>query len=78
MKIPACPVLPHNDTKARQIEDSETREETPGHERHDIRPVRDREAEGDSKLGVLVRIQYAAALNHRVSIGVVSYSERLI
>ena len=38
-------------------------------------PVRNREAEGDSKSGVLVRIQYAAALNRSVSLGVVSYSE---
>jgi hypothetical protein len=30
---------------------------------------------GDSKLGVSVRIQYAAALDRGVSLGVVSYSE---
>ncbi len=30
---------------------------------------------GDRRFGVLVRIQYAAALNRRVSLGVVSYSE---
>src|SRR5205807_5602217 len=41
--------------------------------RHDSDTVRDREASGDSKLDVLVRIQYAAALNRSVSLGVVSY-----
>ena len=32
-------------------------------------------SKGDSKLGVLVRIQYAVALNRGVSLGVVSYPE---
>jgi hypothetical protein len=41
-------------------------------------PVRGREARGDSKLDVPVRIQYAAALNRSVSLGVVLYSERAV
>ena len=32
-------------------------------------------AVGDRRFGVLVRIEYAAALNRRVSLGVVPYSE---
>ena len=67
-----------DDTKARRIE----YRSTGGHERkrrdtvgHDVRPVRDCEASGDSKLDVLVRIQYAAALNRWVSLGVVLYSD---
>jgi hypothetical protein len=32
-------------------------------------------AVGDRRFGVLVHIQYAAALNRRVSLGVVPYSE---
>ncbi len=43
--------------------------------RHACPAIRDCEAPGDSKLDVLVRIQYAAALNRSVSLGVVPYSE---
>ncbi len=46
--------------------------------RHACPAIRDREASGDSKLNVLVRIQYAAALNRSVSLGVVPYSERAV
>ena len=40
--------------------------------------IRDREAPGDRKSDVLVRIQYAAALNRSVSLGVAPYSERAV
>jgi hypothetical protein len=46
--------------------------------RHACPAIRDREAPGDSKLDVLVRIQDAAALNRSVSLGVVPYSERAV
>ncbi len=42
--------------------------------RHACPAIRDREAPGNSKLDVLVRVQYAAALNRSVTLGVVPYS----